>query len=123
MRQLDRLVERVGCNIQIACLQTALNSFGVYLNTEAHPSGQFDRKWLCAAHATKACGDSDGAGKRVIEILLCRAAKSLVRPLQYPLRTDVDPGTRGHLTVHHQSRRIEFVELFPCSPMRYKVGV
>ncbi len=101
LSQLDRLVERVCRGVQIACLEAALNSFWVHLDADAHTSRQFDRKRLCAAHASKARGDGDSAGKRVVKIFLRRAAKSLVRPLQYPLRADVDPGPGGHLAVHH----------------------
>src|SRR5581483_11358287 len=44
--------------------------------------------------------------------------EGLIRPLQDPLRTDVDPAARGHLAEHRQAERLESPELVPGRPLR-----
>jgi hypothetical protein len=44
--------------------------------------------------------------------------ESRVCSLDDPLGPDIDPRTRGHLTVHHQTRLIQPVEYVPIGPPR-----
>src|SRR6266849_4998293 len=56
-------------------------------------------------------------------VFLRRRRKRLVRPLQNPLRADVNPASRGHLPVHHQSRAIQFVEAVPIIPVPHQIRI
>ena len=49
--------------------------------------------------------------------------EGLVGALNDALRADIDPRSRRHLAVHHQALAVEFVEMFPCRPMRNEIGV
>ncbi len=44
-------------------------------------------------------------------------------PLDDALSADIDPGSGGHLPVHHQALGIELVELFPIRPMRHQIRI
>ena len=50
-------------------------------------------------------------------------AKGFVSSLYDALRANVDPGTGGHLAIHHQAFFIQFVEMFPVAPIWNKVGI
>ena len=47
----------------------------------------------------------------------------LVGPLKDPLRSDVDPGPRGHLPVHRQAGVLEPAEFLPRRPARHDESV
>ena len=49
--------------------------------------------------------------------------KSLVGALHDALAADVDPGARGHLTVHREPAAIQLVKVFPCRPVRHQIRV
>ena len=49
--------------------------------------------------------------------------KNLERPLDHPLRTEVNPRPRGHLAIHRESRALQLVELLPIRPMADQIGV
>src|SRR5262249_11748187 len=51
------------------------------------------------------------------------SAKGFVVALRYPLRPDVDPRARRHLTVHREPERIEPSEFVPGRPPRHQVGI
>ena len=53
----------------------------------------------------------------------CRGRKRFVRPLQNPLRSDIDPAPRGHLAVHHQAQPVQLVEALPIAPMPDQIGI
>ena len=109
--------------VQVFRLQPAFHPRGIHLNADADAAGELYGEGLCAAHAAKSSGDADCAGQCAVEMLLCCGLEGLVRALQNPLRSDVDPGARGHLTVHHQARGIQPVELLPICPARHQVRI
>src|SRR6266568_8934435 len=49
--------------------------------------------------------------------------EGLVSALHDALATDVDPGARRHLAVHHQALAIELVEVIERRPMRDEIRV
>ena len=103
-------------------LKTALDSLRVDFDADAYPHlREFDRKGLRTTHSPKTGSDCDCARKRTTKVLLRRPAKCLIGSLQNSLSADVDPRTSRHLAIHHQSRSIESVELFPSGPPRHQI--
>ena len=49
--------------------------------------------------------------------------EGFISPLHDALAADVDPAPGGHLAVHRQPFGVQFVEVFPGSPMWHQVGV
>jgi len=49
--------------------------------------------------------------------------EGFVGALHDPLAADVDPAPGGHLAIHRQPFRIQFVEVFPRGPVRHEVRV
>jgi hypothetical protein len=56
-------------------------------------------------------------------VLTPRLGKRFVGALQDALSADVDPRTRGHLTVHHKTLFFEFTKTLPRCPFAHKVRV
>ena len=81
------------------------------------PSFIVDGQRLRAAHPAEPAGDDEPPRER------CRRSaarascgEGLVRPLQDPLRADVDPRARRHLAVHREPARLELAEVLPGRP-------
>ena len=49
--------------------------------------------------------------------------EGFVGALHDALAADINPGTGGHLPVHHQAQAIEFGEMLPIGPVRHQVAV
>src|SRR5216117_59182 len=49
--------------------------------------------------------------------------KRLIRPLNDPLSSNVDPASRRHLPVHGELERFQAIEFIPRCPMRYKIRI
>jgi hypothetical protein len=49
--------------------------------------------------------------------------EGFVGALHDPLAADVDPAPGGHLAIHRQPFRVQFVEVFPGGPVRHEVRV
>ena len=49
--------------------------------------------------------------------------EGFIGALHDALRADIDPGSGGHLAVHHQALAIQFVEMIPGGPVRHQVGI
>ena len=56
-------------------------------------------------------------------MLARRGCKRFVGPLQNSLRADVNPAARSHLAVHHQTRAIELIEIFPVAPVADQIRI
>ena len=56
-------------------------------------------------------------------MLLARRGERLIRPLQDPLRADVDPRAGRHLPEHRQALGLEPPELVPRRPLRHEQRV
>src|SRR6185437_16178893 len=120
LRERERLVERGGGLVEIARLKPALDAVRIDLHADTDAAGELDCERLRAAHAAEPGGDRDGAGEGLVEVPVRGALKSFVGALQNSLRPDVDPGTRGHLAVHHEAGLVEAVEFFPGGPVRHQ---
>ena len=56
-------------------------------------------------------------------MLISQVSKGLISPLHNALGADVDPGSGGHLPVHHQAFPVQLAEMFPVRPGRHQVGI
>src|SRR5439155_12563703 len=52
-----------------------------------------------------------------------RRRKRFERPLQNPLRANVDPASRRHLPVHHQSRTVQLMKAVPVIPVPHQIRI
>ena len=109
--------------IKEALRQSTLRARRIDFDDESDAFVHRDREGLRAAHAPKARGDCERALERSTEVLARDRGERLVRPLQDPLRADVDPRARGHLPVHRQTERLELAEFLPCRPARDEEAV
>src|SRR5258708_6582077 len=57
------------------------------------------------------------------KMFLRRRHKRFVRPLQNPLRPDVNPASRGHLPIHHQSRAVQLMKAVPIVPVPHQIRI
>ena len=102
---------------------TTLQAGLVHVHDEAGAAVKGDRQRLCAAHATAATGQGEGAGQAAAEALLRHSSEGLEGALQDALGGDVDPGAGRHLAVHHEALVLELAEVLPVSPVSHEVGV
>ena len=88
-------------------------------DTVIHRHGQR----LRAAHPAETGGEHDAPLERSTEMLSGELGERLIRPLEDPLRSDVDPRARGHLPVHRQAALLEIAEDVPGRPFADEVGI
>ena len=117
------VVDRVGLSIQIPRLDPALDPCGVHVHAERHALVHGDRQRLRAAHPAQPGGEGDPAPERPTEPLAGELSQRLVRALEDPLASDVDPRARGHLAVHGQAGRLQLPEGLPVGPLGNQHGV
>ena len=122
-RELERVVDVVGLDVQVAGLEPALDAGRVDLDADRHAAGHRHRERLRAAHPAQAAGERDRAGQGAAVALVRDRRERLVGALQDALGADVDPRARGHLAVHRQPERLEAPELVPVRPVAHEVGV
>ena len=122
-RELQRVVDVVGLDVQVARREPALDAGRVDLDADRHAAGHRHRERLRAAHPAQAAGERDRAGQGAAVALVRDRRERLVRALQDALGADVDPRARGHLAVHRQPERLEAPELVPVRPVADQVGV
>ena len=121
---VERVVERIRDLVQVARLEPPLDAARVDLDAEDRRTRHRRGERLRAAHPTEAGGeDRPAAEVRRAEVLLTCGRERLVRPLQDPLRPDVDPAPGGHLAEHRQPLRLEPAELVPGRPARHEERV
>ncbi len=99
---------------------------GVDLGDERRAASHRHRQGLGAAHPAESRRDGELPGEGAVgraEVASARLGERLVRPLEDPLRPDVDPGAGRHLAVHRQPERLEAPELVPGPPVRHEVRV
>src|SRR2546425_4654149 len=73
---------------------------------------------LSTSHLAQARGQYQPSSERSAEVFLGHRCERFVRPLKYPLRSNVRPRTSSHLSVHDETLQLEFVEVIPCCPFR-----
>ncbi len=119
----ERRVQVVGLAVQVPRLHAAFDPRGVDLDAQGDPSVHGDGQRLRAAHPAEPAGERDRAPQRPAEPLMRALGQRLVGPLQDPLGPDVDPGARGHLSVHGEPGRLELAERVPIRPLGHEHGV
>ena len=121
---LDGIVERVGLLVDVAGREPPVDRPLIHLNAQNCRPGHRRSERLSATHAAEA-GGQNGAAREVggAEVHLACGAERLVRPLQDPLRADVDPRSRRHLSEHRQPLGFEPAEGVPCGPFRHEQRV
>ena len=122
-RQLDRVVEVAGLDVEVAGLEPAVDAVLVALDADRDAVVHGHRERLRAAHAAEAGGHGDGAGERPAEALVRDRGEGLEGALQDALGADVDPRAGRHLAVHRQPEVLEPAELLPVGPVADEVGV
>src|SRR5699024_5812496 len=119
----NRFIQVFAFNIAIACFNPPINTLLIYFypdtNGVIHRSGQ----WLRSAHTTQPGRYQQFTLQRSVKLLAGTLCKSFVSTLQNTLRTNINPGTRRHLSIHRQSHFIETTELFPVGPLWYQMSI
>ena len=88
---VQRLVQRRRRAIEIPRLEPALDPCGIHFDRQTDPFIHRRGEWLRAAHAAQPAREDDAALEGSPEMPRADGAERFVRPLQDPLRTDVDP--------------------------------
>ena len=125
-RAVDRRVEPVDPHVEVTRREALVDARRVHLGDEGRPSAHRDRERLRAAHAPEARRHREPPRERAVrraEVPPRGFRERLVRALEDSLRPDVDPGARGHLSVHRQAEGLEATEFVPGAPFRHQVRV
>ena len=123
LRPAEGLVEALGHAVAVALADLARDALRVHLDVDDDAAVHRDRHRLGAAHTAEPAGDDEPAGERPAEARLGRGRERLERPLEDPLRADVDPAAGGHLPVHRQAHRVVVLEVLRSRPGRDDVAV
>ena len=119
----QRVIEILGLFVDVTGTQTEINAALLALNVQRARAGQRGGQRLRAAHPAKTGGQYPAAFQRAVVVLATGLHEGLIGALHDPLTADVDPAARGHLAIHRQPFRVEFVEVFPGGPVRHEVRV
>ena len=111
LQNAHRFIERGDHKVAIAGLQALLDTFGVNVNSQEGRAGHGRGQWLRATHAAHATAHDELAREIAAKMFLACCRKSFERSLHNSLRANVNPGTCGHLPIHHQSGTFQLVEL------------
>ena len=88
------VVERVRPLVEVALGQPALDPRRVDLDAQRHPAVHGHGQRLGPAHPAQAGGEHEPPGQGPAEVGVGHGGEGLERPLQDPLRADVDPRAR-----------------------------
>ncbi len=113
-------VEVVGRSVEIAGLDAPLDARWVDLDTERDAVVHRHGERLGAAHAAEATRERDRPSERRSGSLTRALRERLVGALQDALGSDVDPRSRGHLSVHREPLRLQRAERLPIGPSRHQ---
>ena len=116
-------VERGGLAVEVAGTQAEIDSALLALHREHAGAGERPGQRLRPAHPAQARREDPAAGEIAAVVLAAYLAEGFVGALDDALRADVDPGSGGHLPVHHQSLAVQLVEVVPVRPVRDQVRV
>ena len=109
--------------IAVAIANTLVDAFFIDLDAQCCCARNRCGKGLSTTHPAQTGGKQEASMQRATEVLTSALGKRLVRALHDTLRTDVDPRSCRHLTIHHQTQRVETTELIPRCPLRYEVRI
>ena len=112
----QRFIEGRGLAVEIACTQPHLDARRLAFDGKTRRAGHHRRERLRAAHAAKPGGENPLAPEIAAVMLATQFDKGLVGALNNSLAADIDPGSGGHLAVHHETLAIELAEVLPCWP-------
>ena len=114
----ERVVERWRDLVEKALRPATLGACGIRFDDQRDAFVHRDRERLGSAHTAEAGGHNQAARERSREVTFGDRGERLECALEDALGPDVDPGSRGHLTVHRESGVLEAAELVPCRPAR-----
>ena len=123
---VDRGVQVVDPDVEVTRREALLDPGGVHLGHEGRPAAHRHRQRLGAAHAAQTRCHGEPARERSVrrpEVPPGGRRERLVRALEDPLRADVDPRPRRHLSVHRQTEGLEAPEFIPGPPFRHQIRV
>ena len=119
----ERLFARRDDAVEITQVAPAFQTGAIDVDDETDAFVHRDGQRLRAPHSANTGRQRDASFQRSAEVLTCELRKRLVRSLQDPLRSDIDPRSGRHLAVHRQSLRFEFAKDAPVGPFRYEIRV
>jgi hypothetical protein len=111
--QLQRLVEALRGDVEIAGVQAHLDPGRLAFDGEHRGTGHGGGQGLRSAHAAEAAREDPAAGEMSAIVAPADLDEGLVGALHDALAADIDPGAGGHLAVHHEAELIELVEVLP----------
>ena len=114
----ERVVEVGRALVQVAGLDAALDPLQVGLDAQRGAAAHRDRQRLRAAHAAEPGGHDQAAAQVAAEALAPGRREGLIRPLQDPLRADVDPRARRSSGRTSSARPRRVRGSAPSSPTR-----
>ena len=116
-------VEAGDHDVAVAALHAALDALRIDINAEKRRAVHRCGERLRPAHAAHAAGYDEFASQVAAKMFSSCCRKRFVSALQNSLRADVNPASRGHLAVHHQTGAVEFAEFLPIVPVAGEIGV
>ena len=121
--ELERFGDRAGQDVEVAVLDATREPRRVDVDADGDTVVHGHRKWLGAAHSADPAGEGNGSREGAPERCRSDGSKGFVGALEYSLRANVDPGSRGHLAVHCEPEPLEASKLVPVGPISHEVGV
>src|SRR5690606_30196203 len=95
--------DRLGLDVEVSRLQTSGDAMRIDFHADCDSTVHRDRQRLSTAHAAQTSCEGERAGQGAAEALFGYGDERLIGALEDALGADVDPGPRGHLSVHHQT--------------------
>ncbi len=117
----QRLIQVFGDHVAVARFHSPFNSAAIHINGQHHAVVERDGKRLRSSHAAYAAGYHQSTFESAAKVPLGQRGKGLKCPLQYALRTDINPAPRRHLAVHHQALAVQIVEVLPVGPLAHQI--
>ncbi|OPZ61604.1 MAG: hypothetical protein BWY86_00719 [Candidatus Aminicenantes bacterium ADurb.Bin508] len=119
----EGLVQTLRGGVQVGGVKTFLDPFRIDFHNDGDPFVHGNRQGLGPSHSPEPRRQRESSLEGPPVVLLTHGGEGFVGPLKNPLRTDVDPGTGGHLTVHGQAEGFQTTELIPLGPLGNEEGV
>src|SRR5579871_3514530 len=107
----EGVVEVGGRLVQVLLAQPPVDGASVHIDDQGDPAEHRYRERLGPSHLPEA-GAQHPAARQVLgpEVQASEGGEGLVRSLQDPLRSDVDPAAGRHLSVHREPPRLQVPE-------------